>query len=256
MQPAPSVAEFQAEAARHANGIKLYNYTADEIDNECAAQLMPTLKQWAANMHQAGIDNLITMPPNPSFYDDGQGTGRSVVDIWTVLPNQHNASNMQTVMDKGDEVWSYNALVQDDYSPKWLIDFAPIQPRVQAGFINASLGYTGLLYWRVDYWQADPWNDPNFIGIWSSSNYPGDGLLVYPGEKVGMPGLIAPSMRLKQLRDGVEDYEYVQQLKVRGQGAYALQVSRSVGADWSDWTKDPATLMGARNQLGEKLHGL
>jgi len=41
----------------------------------------------------------------------------------------YNNSKAQVgeVLKKGDSVWSYNTLVQDAYSPKWLIDFDPVQ---------------------------------------------------------------------------------------------------------------------------------
>jgi hypothetical protein len=52
---------------------------------------------------------------------------------------------------KGDSVWSYTALVQDMYSPKWEADFLPIDYRIMTGFIDASLGLKGNLYWSVDY---------------------------------------------------------------------------------------------------------
>ena len=111
------------------------------------------------------------------------------------------------MLKKGDSVWSYNTLVQDAYSPKWLIDFDPVNFRIQPGFISQSLNLTGLLYWRVDKWPSDPWNNVNNAGTYSSANYPGEGMLVYPGQQVGVKGVVA-SMRLKWLRDGVEDYDY------------------------------------------------
>ena len=40
---------------------------------------------------------------------------------------------MQQALAKGDAVWSYNTLVQDAYSPKWEIDFDPINFRIQPG---------------------------------------------------------------------------------------------------------------------------
>ena len=55
---------------------------------------------------------------------------------------------MQQALAKGDSLWSYNTLVQDPYSPKWEIDFDPINFRIQPGFISQSLGPTGMLYWR------------------------------------------------------------------------------------------------------------
>ena len=252
MSAAPSVSQFQAAAAAQQPGLLLYNYTADEI-NACT-NLYTTMQQWAYNMHQAGIDNLVTMAPVPALYSDGSGTGRSAVDIWVMLPVTYDgaASNVNYVLAKGDQAWSYNCLVQDSYSPKWMIDFAPINFRIQPGFINQSLGLSGLLYWRVDDWSSNPWTNIYAPGF---SNYPGEAILVYPGTTVGISG-VAPSMRLKWLRDGVNDYEYIDLLKKAGQGSWALSVAAGVGANWTSWTRDINALENARLQLGEKLDSL
>jgi hypothetical protein len=253
MSAAPSVSQIQASAAAQAPGLDRYVYSADEID--ACPGLFSTMKQWGNNLHQAGVKNLVTMSPTAALFDDGSNSGRSAVDIWVVLPLMYDgaASAVNQAIAKGDQVWSYNALVQDSYSPKWTIDFAPINFRIQPGFINQSLGLTGLLYWKVDGWNAsDPWNQVNNTGVFSSNNYPGDGHLVYPGTQVGISG-VAPSMRLKWLRDGVEDYEYVAMLKAAGQGNQALSLSRTAGANWSSWTRDPNVLASVRQQLGALL---
>ena len=245
MSPAPSVNQFKSVAAAQQPGLMLYDYSADEIGH--CSNLYPTIRQWANNMHQAGIKNLISMSPTPALYDDGSGTGRSAVDIWVLLPVMYNNSKTHVgeVLKKGDSVWSYNTLVQDAYSPKWLIDFDPVNFRIQPGFISQSLNLTGLLYWRVDKWPSDPWNNVNNAGTYSSANYPGEGMLVYPGQPVGVKGVVA-SMRLKWLRDGVEDYDYVQILKDLGKGDMAMQITRSVGPDWTNWTRDPNAIEAAR----------
>src|SRR6185503_9440948 len=195
MSAAPSVSTFQSLASARPPGILLYNYSADEIGN--CTNLYPTIRQWAYNMHQAGINNLISMSPNPALYSDGSATGRSAVDIWVMLPLMYEKSKSEIarVLQKGDAVWSYNTLIQDAYSPKWTIDFDPVNFRIQPGFINQSLNLTGLLYWRVDRWNADPWNDVNNSGTYSSNNFPGEGMLVYPGKQVGIQGVVG-SMRL------------------------------------------------------------
>ena len=255
MSSAPSTSQFQAAAASQANGLMRYDYSADEISG--CTNLYPVLTQWAQNMHAAGVENLVTMAPDPALFNDGTGTGRSVVDIWVMLPIEYdsNVSNVNAALQKGDSAWSYNTLVQDAYSPKWEIDFAPVNFRLQPGFISQSLGLTGLLYWRVDDFTANPWTNPNNVGTFSSNNYPGEGMLFYPGAQVGL-NQVVPSLRLKWLRDGVEDYDYVQLLKNAGNSSLAMQIAKSVGPDWRNWTRSESAVMSARIQIGQALNQL
>ncbi len=250
MPAPPSVSQLKSTVAAQQPGLDLYNYTADEVG--ACTNLYTALQQWGLNLHQAGVNQLVTMAPVPQLFSDGSGTGRSAVDIWVVLPDMYdaNTANIQSALAKGDQVWSYNTLIQDADSPKWEIDYPPINFRIQPGFINQSLNLNGLLYWRIDLWSSDPWNN-----VYGYGSYPGEGQLVYPGSTAGIQG-VAPSMRLKYLRDGVDDFEYIQLLKAAGQGAWALQVAAGVGANWSTWTRDPNVLTSARHQLGQQLDAL
>ena len=63
-------------------------------------------------------------------------------------------------------------------------------------------------------------------------------------------------MRLKQIRQGIQDYEYVEILKKRGLGDWALERMRKIAPDWKNWTRDPAALESVRRQLGEKIQSL
>jgi hypothetical protein len=254
LSPLPSTNDLIANMTGIPAGVGIYNYTADEI-SPCT-NLYPQIQQWARNIHAAGAKQLITMPPVAALYDDGSGTGRSAVDAWVVLPKLWNSSDVQYVQAKGDEVWSYTAVSQDGYSPKWQIDFSPMNTRI-TGFLGAALGIKGILYWAVDYWfyTSDPWNDVNNASALGGENYPGEGMLVYPGTPVGLPGTVVPSMRLKQLRSAVQDFEYVELLKQAGQGSWALQTVRSIASSWSSWTQDPNAIESVRLQLGQALDG-
>lgn len=250
MSAAPSAAAFAAAKASNNSNLLIYDYSADEIDN--CTNVFPTLIQWAANMHAAGVNNLVTMAPTPALFSDGTGSGRSAVDIWATETDEFATSStyVAQALAKGDQVWSYTDLVQDAYTPKWEIDFLPINFRIIPGWINPVLGLTGILYWNVVDWSSDPYTD-----VYAPDNpgYPGEGQLVYPGAPAGLQGL-APSMRLKWLRDGVQDYEYFQILKALGQSAFALQVAQSVGPDWTNWTRNPATLEAAKIKLGQAIN--
>jgi hypothetical protein len=72
---------------------------------------------------------------------------------------------------------------------------------------------------------------------------------------VGVKGVVA-SMRLKWLRDGVEDYDYVETLKEFGKPDLAMEIARSVGPDWTNWTRDPNAIEAARMKLGEAINAL
>lgn len=246
MDPAPSVDELKAEAANYDPSLFLYVYSADEIDK--CTNLYEPMRKWANNIHQAGLKNLVVMTPTPELYD--------AVDIWVVLPEQYESAQaeIEAAKQRGDEVWFYTALLQDSYSPKWLIDFAPLNYRLPHGLISQSLDLEGALYWAVDYWIGEPWQQfQAYKG--EDGNFPGEGMLFYPGEPAGVEGVV-PSIRLKWIRDGVEDYEYIEQLKLFGQGDWALALSRSVAADWREWTRDPQALASVRRQLGEELERL
>ncbi len=239
--PPPSASQVASVASLYPDGLHLYAYTADEIGH--CSSLLSTMQAYASALRAAGVDQLITMAPRADW--------AGVVHIWVELPKQYVASDVQAAIGRGESVWSYNCLQQDDYSPKWLFDYAPINFRIQPGFINQSLGLTGLLYWRADLWSSDPWNDVTGY----SASYPGEGLLVYPAQQVGLQGVV-PSMRLKWLRDGADDYDYIALLKERGLQDWALGVARTVGPDWSNWTRDTSLLEAARRELGEKLNSL
>lgn len=251
MNPAPKVGAIRAAIARYPKDIETYEYAADEID--ICPSMFPALKQWSRNVHEAGSKMLVTVEPAPELLSDGTRSGRSAVDIWVLLPKMYDDAGalVQKVLKKGDQVWSYNALVQDSYSPKWEIDFAPVNYRIQPGFLSQSLNLTGLLYSEVDIWNSDPWVKAPSLEV-DGFHFPGEDMLVYPGAPAGSDDPL-PSMRLKWLRKGVEDYESVEMLKQAGRGDWALQVVRTVALNWHSWTRDPEALDSVHRKLGEEL---
>jgi hypothetical protein len=255
MSPAPSVEEIKQEGDLYNNKLLKYIYSADEVDK--CPQIGRSIKQWAENIHQAGIKNLVVMAPRPELYD--------YVDIWVVDPRRYQRSKAKIakVMNQGAEVWFYPGY-HAEYSPQWTIDSLPINFRIPQGFIAQSLGLTGVLYAQIDAWandaselplySDDPWHKPS-VYQQGKRYFSGEGMLIYPGEEVGVDGII-PSLRLKRIRDGIEDYEYIAILKSLGEEKWALKISRSIAGDWYKWTKNPQELEQVRVQLGDRIQEL
>lgn len=249
--PPPAQTDLAKAIQGHEAELYLYTSYANEVW-QCA-ELFPVFLSWAENLRLAGIHPMIVTYPDNQLM--GEDLDNTAADIWSILPRHYDQArtNIEKLVDHPNtQVWSYNPLVQDGYSPKFTIDFPLINARIMQGFINQSLGFTGTKFWRVDNWTANPWQNTEANRV----DTPGEGHMVYPGEQVGLPGRIIPGVRLKLFREGSEDYEYIQILKDLGHEQFALATARSIGADFRNWTQDKDELYAARKILGNKIHQL
>ncbi len=249
--PPPEITDLAGAAEGHEPELYLFISYANEIW-QCV-ELFPQFLSWAENLRLAGIHPMIVTYPDDRLM--GKDLDHTAADIWSILPRHYEQAkeNVEKLVEHpSTQVWSYNPLVQDGYSPKFTIDFPLINARIMVGFINQSLGFTGTKFWRVDNWRNNPWQNAEAYRV----DAPGEGHMVYPGEEVGLPGMIIPGVRMKMFREGSEDYEYIQILKDIGQEQFALSTARSVGADFQNWTHDKNELYAARKILGDKIHQL
>jgi hypothetical protein len=243
----PSDSAVQRAVRRLGTGLTLYDYTADEIDD--CPDAVDSLRAWGRALHAAGVKQLATATPSSALMDDG--TGRPAVDIWVLGPAMMQAAEpfLPAVRAAGGQIWTYTALVPDPAAPIWTLDEPLINERILPGFLGHALGATGVLYWRIDaFGNEDPWT----VAASSESGgeeYPGDGQLVYPGADVGVNGVV-PSLRLKALRDGEEDYELLGLAQRAGVGAQASAIARGVAKNWDTWSRDPQVLERARIRIG------
>ncbi|GMW00380.1 MAG: hypothetical protein AMXMBFR84_15170 [Candidatus Hydrogenedentota bacterium] len=182
-------------------------------------------------------------------HDPAWGTLNEAIDIWCPLLGFIDEDSIRAVQAEGDTVWSYTALTQrahsyhphyeevkEDDPPYWQIDFSPLVYRI-APWINRRYNITGFLYWSSVYWGSpdrNPWHDPGFRVRWN-----GEGFLFYPGKEIGIDGPIA-SIRLKNFRDGMEDYEYLTILEQRGGREAVDKIIREAVPTWSTWLENPA----------------
>src|SRR4029079_10509875 len=98
--------------------------------------------------------------------------------------------------------------------------------------------------------QKDPWNDVYLFG----GN--GDGTLVYPGRPKNIGGntdIPIESIRLKLIRDGLEDYEYLNLLARHADAAMVKKLVDTLVTNTYTFDKDPAKLSEVRRVIGEQL---
>src|SRR5262249_37674737 len=98
--------------------------------------------------------------------------------------------------------------------------------------------------------NADPWSDVYAHG----GN--GDGTLFYPGTPARLRGagqLPIESIRLKLVREGLEDYEYLALLAGSGRGALARRWAAALVRHTWEWQQSPAALAAVRRAMGEEL---
>jgi hypothetical protein len=157
--------------------------------------------------------------------------------------------------------------------PNYNVDGKPAAHRAME-WLTFLHGQTGELYYAADvcayptYYSAcvpsggsaayDPWNGIYYSGGW------GDGTLVYAGSVVSgsinymgsgvTTPLILPSVRLKDIRDGVQDYEYLNVLTNNGQGSLVqTQIENWITNSYTFETSGSG-LQAARQALGTAIH--
>jgi hypothetical protein len=211
------------------------------------------------------------------------------VDIWCPVTAMYgdvswpagqwpDAPKYQELMAQGRELWFY--VCNADFPPLLGYDLdSPYgwEPRI-VKWRAWGEGATGFLFWSVTYWfDDDPWrhlaNVEGFPGPFARN---GDGVLFYPGDHkdgLGSPAGIAidgpvASFRLKQVRDGIEDWELLLLADQFGGGKYAReQVDRAVtrfGDQLDDafdpadrpWTLDEGVVQDARRNIAAKVQYL
>lgn len=183
------------------------------------------------------------------------------VDIWCPLWSFIDRRSISEKIAHGDEVWSYTALVQraPQYHPEyekvknldppyWHIDRPLTVYRVPT-WINYQYDITGLLYWSTVTTVIEPWFNPAFA---HPRHYNGGGFLFYPGTPCGIDGPVC-SMRLKNLRDGMEDYEYFALLERHAGKEAAKKIVDTIAPNWWDFSKNPNDFLAARDKLAEAI---
>jgi len=244
------------EAARELDrpGVVFYTYLKDEPNDQDAYRYVQT---WGRAVKEANsvVKVLVveqTWTQNPKW-----GDLYGCIDIWCPLFSLFKPESATKRQAAGETVWTYTALCQREPTPWWHIDFPLLNYRAWS-WIGWRYRIRGILYWGgMSFWRQveDPWTDPKTLDRRKQNPkllYNGEGSIVYPGRAAGYDG-IAPSMRLKALRDAIEDYEYLAILERLGLTAEAEKIVLPLAGSWFQWEKNPAAYETARAALAKLI---
>jgi len=224
-----------------------YVYILDEPND---AEAYREVRFRAALVHEANSEIKVLCTEQTKSSDARWGDLYGAVDIWVPLWPLHDEESAAARRAAGETLWSYTALCQGEGEPLWWQMDLPVLNYRMALWTNYRYHMTGLLYWTTVYWEQvkDPWLDqPSFRLAFN-----GEGALVYPGRDAGFDGPVA-SIRLKNIREGMEDYEYFVLLEKAAGRQAAEEEVLSVTKSWWDWQKDPEALLAARERIARRI---
>lgn len=183
------------------------------------------------------------------------------LEIW--VPKIDHYATWQQAYDnaqrRGNEMWIYTVgIFQAGRYPNKTVDVPLIQSRTLHWF-NYRFSLTGYLHWGYNMWTDDPFEAPG--------QHRGDGWHVYPAQ-----GGVLDSLRWEQMRNGIQDYEYLclleEKVKQMRQGmsprAAALiepsrrgvEIAARVVRTTDDYSNDPNVLYAARRQILDEILSL
>lgn len=209
----------------------------------------------------------------------GVDTGlRDVVDIWVPTTDQYNRHEARKLRAEGKQMWWYICVVPIHPYANWFVEYPAIEARLLMGAMSYKYEVDGFLYYLISLWTGNhrpissgpytEWNPGSFFNEKNSKTANGDGSLICPG-----PDGPLATIRLKNIRDGLDDYDYLQILAdtahaVRERPATPdrraflqkaeslLAVPDTVVRSTTDYSRDPAKLTAFREAVAQAiLHG-
>ena len=180
------------------------------------------------------------------------------VDWLCPLSDTYSFADAERCRREGLQVWMYVCL-----GPRFpYANFLADDPLVEARSIMWQAYHQkidGFLYWGVNVWwhrntsaPIDPSKGAKLewgITTKGMDFLHGDGVLIYP-----LADGPAGSIRLANIRDGMEDYEYLWALgKARGDPWSTRKDCEAVTTSLTAFTRDPAVIREAREKIAREL---
>ena len=188
-----------------------YLYGFDEVNDE----VFPRIKEVFGRVHALYPD----LPRMTTGYDNtfGRTTGlRPFIDIWVPLIPEHNMLEAQRLRAEGKDMWWYLCVGPRHPYPNWFVDSPTIEARLLMGAMSYKYRVGGVLYFMMNNWSLndEPVSSGPYTNWFPGSGKTRDGGYANGDGSIFCPGPEGPlsTMRFENIRDGIEDYEYLHML--------------------------------------------
>jgi len=242
---------YAAELRKHGLEKLAYLYGFDERPHE----YYPALGELWRKL-KADFPDIPLMTTSKMYQDMREGQNhpeQDITDWFCPLTSVYDPALSDRLRARGRQVWWYVCC-----GPTYPhMNFASIEyPFVEGrllGWLTYRYRADGLLFWHVNLWPDKPplKTDDTFLTAWTAENslkMPGDGQLLYPGESGPLP-----SIRLANVRDGVEDYEWLMMLAQKKGRAAAEAAAAGLIRGMTDFERSPDALRKTRARLADAL---
>ncbi|MCR5751117.1 MAG: DUF4091 domain-containing protein [Kiritimatiellae bacterium] len=174
-------------------------------------------------------------------------------DWFCPLTKDYDLDMTSMLKGRGKQVWWYTSC-----SPGYpYANMAPLENswcegRILLGWQTYLYRADGFLFWHVNWWEDQALMDESdtYFPAWRTygcMDAHGDGVFLYPGRDH-----VLPSIRLAQVRDGVEDYEWLKCYAEPLCGADAVEkYARMLVKDLKDFVRIPERIRAVRSQLAD-----
>lgn len=252
---------------KHGLSEYLYYYSYDELSTR--KNTYPAARQHLSVIRQSvpGIKCMQT-----SYPDEGIRDAFNVwCPVWDNFTDPLKRQTMEELKKQGHEIWWYSADDPHKPYPNFFLDYPVFDCRI-ISTLSYMYQVKGILYWCInrewatnmdikETWPDKPWKPWIYKGestVHTAKN--GMGNFVYPGKD----GELLPSLRLENLRDGIEDYEYIAILQreaaklpagspLRAEAEKLLNVPAQVAKSLIEYSADPQYLLAYRSQLADMI---
>ena len=204
---------------------------------------------------------LMTTAKMYQYLADGKTNVEHLVttDWYCPVTHRYNKETSDRLRTAGKQVWWYTCCTPlPPYANMAGVDWPAADGRILLGNMTWLYRADGFLFWHVNNWKPTSpllseddtyfpeWRALEVPVSWSITGCAGDGVFLYPGKE-----RIFSSIRLALIRDGVEDYEWLQAAAAKRGCDAADSAIRATVASLTEFERDVEKLRAARSRVGD-----